>query len=286
MSPAVKAVLRQQYAHVMQKPKLVVFDVDGTLIGWDGHVSATTHDALANLRQLNIPIALATGRPLALGPLTLNEVGGADWMVCGNGSTLFQVSTGAMFRDNNLPIEIIEPAITSIRQQVPGIGLAIELSDAVIHEPGFDQRVPEPSQLPPVDDALAEWITDAKPVRRVMLYHDDYDSRLSELAQYVRAVIDDRCQVQEGGLPFVDFSPAGDDKAAALQVLVDHLGIDASEVIAFGDGGNDVEMLEWAGVGVAMGNARPEVQAIADAVTEHVSDRGVAAYLEPLWHSE
>lgn len=269
----------------MQKPKLVVFDVDGTLIDWDGTISEPTRRTLDKLRQQHIPIALATGRPHALGPLTIDEVGGADWMVCGNGSTLFDAHTMTMLRDHNLPTEIIEPAITALREQLHGIGIAIELSDAVIEEPGFARRVPEPSQLMPVTDALAMWLHDKKLVRRVMVYHDDYDNRLGELARLVRDVIDGRCQVQEGGLPFVDFSPAGDDKAAALQVLIDHLGIDAADVIAFGDGSNDVEMLEWAGVGVAMGNARPEVQATANAVTDHVSGMGVAAYLEPLWQS-
>jgi len=75
---------------------------------------------------------------------------------------------------------------------------------------------------------------------------------------------------------------AGESKAVALQVLVEHLGVDPTDVLAFGDGGNDVEMLQWAGVGVAMGNASDAVKATADAVTESVDSKGVAAYLDPL----
>ena len=88
--------------------------------------------------------------------------------------------------------------------------------------------------------------------------------------------------MQFGGLPIVDVSPRGDNKAVALEVLVDHLGISAADVVAFGDGGNDIEMLQWAGTGVAMGNAGSHVQDAADHVTATVEAGGVAAFLEPV----
>ena len=64
--------------------------------------------------------------------------------------------------------------------------------------------------------------------------------------------------------------------------MVEHLGVTAADVVAFGDGGNDIEMLQWAGTGVAMGNARPQVQAAANHVTTTVEQGGIAAFLQPL----
>ncbi len=267
---------------VVQIPKLVVFDVDGTLVDWDGNVSPSTATALSRLRSLEIPIVLATGRPFAVAEFTLDQVGGADWMACGNGAVLFDVTTGQILRDDCLPAEAVVPVIEQLRALLPGVGFAVDVGDVVFEEPGFGRRVPEANALPPVADVLAALPDDLAGVRRVIPFHDDYDDRLEDLAEIVASLIDERCQVQFGGLPIVDVSPAGNHKAVALQVLVDHLGFAATDAIAFGDGGNDIEMLQWAGTGVAMGNARPHVQAAADHVTSTVDDGGIAAFLEPL----
>jgi len=266
----------------VQIPKLVVFDVDGTLVNWDGVVTPATTAALNRLRALRVPIALATGRPMALAPLTIDQAGGADWMVCGNGSVVFDVPTGELIRDRSLPNEVVVPLIQALRQRLPGVGFAVELLTTLLEEPGFARRVPEDRVAPPVDDVLAAYLAAPEPVRRVIPYHDDYDDRLDELASIVSEFLDDRCQIQFGGLAIVDVSPSGDHKAAALQVLIDHLGIEAVDVIAFGDGSNDIEMLQWAGTGVAMGNADPATKAAADVVTGDVDAGGVAEYLRPL----
>ena len=266
----------------VQIPKLVVFDVDGTLVDWDGNVMASTARMLSQLRTLGIPITLATGRPMAVAEHTLDHVGGADWMACGNGSVLFEVATGQLLRDRCLPADVVLPIIHGMRTLLPGVGFAVELADSIIEEPGFSRRVPEPPVRPPVNDVVGALPDDLSSVRRLIPFHDNYDHRLDELAATVASLIDDRCQVQFGGLPIVDVSPRGDNKAVALEVLVDHLGISAADVVAFGDGGNDIEMLQWAGTGVAMGNAGSHVQDAADHVTATVEAGGVAAFLEPV----
>ena len=86
-------------------------------------------------------------------------------------------------------------------------------------------------------------------------------------------------------LPIVEVIPAGDNKAVGLEALVAHLGCTAADVLAFGDGSNDLEMLEWAGTGVAMANSADVTLAVADEVTADVRDGGVAVFLEPMLDS-
>ena len=82
---------------------------------------------------------------------------------------------------------------------------------------------------------------------------------------------------------WLDLGIKGVTKATGLQRLCERLGIDRSEVLAIGDAMNDVEMLEWAGYSVAMGSARPAIQAIADYVTSPVPGRGVIEVLDRLY---
>lgn len=237
---------------------------------------------LERIRSARIPMAIATGRPLALAEHTLQQIGGAGWAACGNGASLLEVATGRLYRDACLPAELVEPVIEGLRELVPGVGFAIETTDGVVEEDGFADRVPPSPHDPPVADALAVVQASGAGVRKIIPFHSDYDHRLSELAALTEGLIDDRCEVQYGMLPIVEVATAGEHKAVALQVLTDHLGITPADVIAFGDGGNDVDMLIWAGTGVAMGSARDEVKAIANVATESVEDDGVAIFLEPI----
>ena len=84
------------------------------------------------------------------------------------------------------------------------------------------------------------------------------------------------------GVTFVECTPEGADKALGLERLCTNLGIDRSEVVAFGDNNNDVSMLAWAGRGIAMQNATADAKAAADEITASNIDFGVAQVLERL----
>jgi hydroxymethylpyrimidine pyrophosphatase-like HAD family hydrolase len=98
--------------------------------------------------------------------------------------------------------------------------------------------------------------------------------------QVLQPVVPDGIELTSSGYGLVEVTGEGVHKAHALGVLCDRLGIEAAEVVALGDNRNDVEMLRWAGRGVAMGNALPAAVAAADARTAHHMDDGVAIVIE------
>ena len=102
------------------------------------------------------------------------------------------------------------------------------------------------------------------------------------LAGVVDELLDGLAHVTTSGAPFVELTPAGADKGAALARLAAELRIDASEVVAFGDNHNDLTMLRWAGRAVAMGNAVEAAKEAADEVTAHHADDGVALVVEAI----
>jgi hydroxymethylpyrimidine pyrophosphatase-like HAD family hydrolase len=89
-----------------------------------------------------------------------------------------------------------------------------------------------------------------------------------------------------GWTAWLDLAPVGVSKASGLQLVVDELGLTAADVLAIGDGRNDLEMLRWAARGVAMGQAVPEVHEAADASTDSVLEDGAAVEMDRWFGAE
>ncbi|MEM7093559.1 MAG: HAD family hydrolase [Actinomycetota bacterium] len=264
-------------------PKLVAFDVDGTLIDYEGRCTDRTRRALIELRAHGVATAIATGRPLASVPETLGQVGQVDFAVCGNGGVVVELATQRVIRRSSVPGGLVDIVVPEMRKRLDGVGVAIDIGDRTIEEPGFDRRLPPRTTVEPVDDAYAALGSPAPDVGRLIFFHDDFDAAIPELADIVRPLLDDRVEIFHGVLlPIVEVIPAGDNKAVALDALSRDLGIAVDGVMAFGDGTNDLEMLEWAGTGVAMANSADVTLAVADVVAASVDDDGVAVFIESL----
>lgn len=270
----------------MALPKLVAFDVDGTLVDFDGVCTDRTRSTLAQLREAGVHTAIATGRPRSSIDETLALTGPVDYAICGNGGTVTEVSTGRTIHQAVLPGPDVVELITAVRGDVANIGVAVELHDDTgLEEPGFDRRIVlRRDGVEPVLDVVAVMGDAAPDVQRVIFFHDDYDRDIFTLAERVDQHLSDRfamyCGVQ---LPLVEILPPGQNKGVAVATLAGHLGLDAVDVMAFGDGTNDIEMFEWVGRGIAMGPfCSPELLAVATAVTEPVAGDGVPNYLAQL----
>ena len=98
--------------------------------------------------------------------------------------------------------------------------------------------------------------------------------------QYIMSNVLTHCDANRWHPAFTDCIPKGTDKSVGIDIVCSHYGLDVSETMAFGDGGNDIGMLSHAGIGVAMGNASDEVKAAASYVTSSVDEDGIARALE------
>lgn len=269
----------------MNLPALAVFDIDGTLVGYDGRCSAATKEALAKLRTAGTTVLVATGRPMALVPATVKQLGGADYASGGNGATVMDLASGEILRDLTIEASVAKQAIVALREQLPGVGFAIECRKRVIEEPGFNRRVPVSSHENAVSDVLEHWEAPTEAVRRLVIFHDDYDQNLDGLAAIISGFLPQEYEVQYGGLNLVEVACANDDKVEAVKMLAERLNIAQQDIAAVGDGRNDIEMIRWAGRGYAMANAHPLVIEAANHVAGSVEVDGVAKLVES-WFSE
>jgi Cof subfamily protein (haloacid dehalogenase superfamily) len=256
--------------------RLAAIDLDGTLLRSDGTISPRTRAAIRAVRTKGIVVVIVTAR----GPASVTELArdaGIDGSaICSNGGLVLDLASGSVIRQRLLETELAIQLVRGLRERLPGIVFAVE-HEAFAHEPGFAAWDWEPPTGTRVDDAL---VLLADPATKLILRHTGHE--VEAIAAVARELAGDGATVVQSGGEAVEVTAAGVNKAAGLAEVAAELGIQAADVIAFGDYPNDVPMLAWAGRGVAVANAHAEVLAIADEVTASNDDDGVAIVLEQL----
>ena len=260
------------------RPRLVALAIDGTLLKWiEGagqtheQVAPAVHDAVRRAHDAGAHIVLASGRSphgmTTIADLLDLEGGEPAWVVASNGAVVFRYP----------PLEVVHeetfdarPAVEAILREHPGVLVAVE-------ERGIGYRVNRPFPAGELSGDMV--ITDvadlvAQHVSRVIIR--DPDSTAEDFLDLAGRLGLHGTDYVVGWTAWLDLAPVGVSKASGLAHVADRLGVAAADVLAIGDGRNDIEMLRWAGRGVAMGQAVEPVIAAADDVTGTVYEDGAA----------
>jgi Cof subfamily protein (haloacid dehalogenase superfamily) len=210
-------------------------------------------------------------RPYAL------EAGLDDPVVCYQGAVVAEPRSGKWLRHEPIPLELAREAIAALNEE--GFPLNCYVDDELyVAEitPGARQYADfQNLELHPVGDLL-EWL-DEPPTKLVVI---DDPEVLDDLKQRMVARFDGRLYISKSLPYFLEFASPDVTKAAGLTFLSEHLGFSRARTVAFGDGENDIELVEWAGYGVAVENAHDRVKEVADLVCPPVTEEGVAQVLE------
>lgn len=266
----------------METPRLVASDVDGTLLGVDERVSERTAAAVGRVLATETPFVLVTGRPPRWVPHVAAEAGADGYAVCANGAVLYDIGKDEVLWQRGLDPVLLGDIAAALDAAVPGVAYATERVGASANDPDVRAFVAE-QEYTNVWPESAGRLTRAEmfghPAVKVLARHKDMNS--GELAEAARAVLgDDVVVTYSSNAGLIEIAAAGVTKATGLLDVADRFGVAAADVVAFGDMPNDVPMLEWAGHGVAMGNAHPEALEVADEVTASHAEDGVAVILE------
>lgn len=251
-------------------------DLDGTLLRSDGTLDARTLRALEHIEATGALVVLCTARPARwLAPLA-PAAGRHGVVVCANGGVIWSVHDEAVLDQFPLAVEVAREVVARLRAVLPEGAWAVERAEAFAREPGYTPRWPVPDDT--VVDAI-DVLLSVAPVK-LMLRHPHLT--VADLAARAQEHVGHLVEItySSGEDALLEISAAGVSKASALAGVCAARGIGPEEVIAFGDMPNDLPMLVWAGHGVAVANAHPEVLAAADEVTAANDDCGVAQVLE------
>ena len=262
------------------KDSLFAFDVDGTLLNSHGELTRRTIAAIATASDQGATIALATGRSWSELDRVMEAIPEIEYAICTNGLEAYDRAGQCLYTEE-IPEGLVRNLVETIRTSVSGVSIGAGIGSELYAEPKvIDGLVPGIEIAP---NRVVNDIMDAlnPNVRDLLLYHPNYVDKLDELFSIISAAINDRrVDVVYSGLPMIEIVPAGSGKGTCLAWLSDHLQIKKEAVVAFGDGMNDLQMLSWAGTGLAMGQSSQKVKSVADRVIGLVDQEGIAEWIE------
>lgn len=267
--------------------RLVVLDIDGTLVGYDETVSARTVAAVQELRRLGVVVTLATGRRLRGTLDVADQLGISVPLILYNGSLVAESRPLTTLHVQTIAGDVARRMVDLIHDE----GQAAFVYRHTAEPPDVFYQVALPMHAGYVGDS--EYVACVADLRSACSAHEIIRVMTwGDAAPMDRAVA--RAKREFGlhettmivsdyrGYRNVEFYPPGASKASGIAVLAGRLGIGREEIVAIGDGCNDFEMIEYAGLGIAMGNACDELKRLADRVTGTVEEDGAATALEAL----
>jgi Cof subfamily protein (haloacid dehalogenase superfamily) len=236
-----------------------------------------TRTALAATRATGIHVLLVTGRMFQAVRGYALEAGLDDPVVCYQGAVVAEPVTGRWLRHEPIPLELAREAIAAINEEGFGLNCYVddELYVAEITPEARSYADFQNLELHPVGDLLA-WL-DEPPTKLVVINDPEV---LDELKQRMLARFDGRLYISKSLPYFLEFASPEVTKASGLEFLAEQLGFARERTVAFGDGENDIELVDWAGYGIAVENAHDDVKEVADLICPAVDEEGVAQVLE------
>ncbi len=263
---------------IRRRIRLVATDLDGTIVREDGTVSPRTLTAFDEVMAAGIRVVFVTGRPPRWMSGVTEATGHRGVAVCANGAYVYDLQTEQIVKTFPLDISSALTAAERLQRVLPSPAFAIETADGFGHEPAYEARwkVDPLLSIGPVRELID------RPVAKLLVRDESLDGdRMLTLA---RPALRDVAEVTHSNVNdcLLEVSALGVSKATTLQKLADSWGIDAAEVVAFGDMPNDLEMLQWAGSGYAMANSHPDVLAAVSLRAPAIHDEGVARVLQTL----
>ncbi len=247
----------------------------------DKTISQKTIDAIVRIQEAGVKVAIASGRCTAgimptARKIRLDEFGG--YIVSYNGACITNCQTGEVIYNINLPDGIVQEIYEFSKKEKTGI-MTYHNND-IIAENDADQYIQIDAKGCDIDIHVVEDFGKevTYPVNKCLLTGDpDFMAGVEPKAA---KAFEGRLSVYRSEDFYVEMMPLGIDKAYGLERLLERLGYEKSQMICCGDGFNDISMIEYAGLGVAMANASEEVRTSADYVAPHCDEDGLVDVIQ------
>ncbi len=263
------------------KYDLLVVDIDGTVVNSQRELTDRTRKAIIEVQKRGVKVAIASGRPTyGVKPLAdkleLAKYGG--YILSNNGGAIIDVVTNEAIHMVQMPMELIPDLYRELKDA--NCAIIFHDNEYVCSEDTDHEYVQSEAHLNKMKlrkvDNFVEAIT--KPIVKCLGCGDV--EAIKELEERLSAKYEGVLSIFRSEPYFLEIVPIGIDKGASIGMLLEHMGSSRERAIAFGDGFNDLTMIDFVGTGVAMSNAQQAVKDVAQAITKSNDEDGVADYIE------
>lgn len=269
----------------MKRPKLIALDMDGTMLDNDSRLTLRTKAALQAAQKAGIRVVVATGRMYPSAMIHINEIGIKSACIFYNGALIRDTESGKTLYEQNLGRELTAEIMSYFHERSWYIQMYTD--DLLVVEDDGDERCKYYESICGLKAvALGEkfWSCERDTAKLLGISFDK--EIFAKMCEAVKREFGSRIYHATSWNAFIEMVHPSVNKAAALRRVCELYGVAREEVMAIGDGGNDAEMVSWAGTGVAMGNARDAVKAAADIIAPPNTEDGAAQIIERLLVAE
>ncbi len=265
----------------MRTYSIVFLDIDGTLLDSRHQVMPCTHNHLKYLHGRGVPIVLCSARPPEGVNLVAGQVGLHGPKACYNGGLIFDENS-TILRDVGIDIQLAMDLKRFVSERIPELVVSAYLYNVWLAEDPRHPMIEQESEISgctPLKGSLEKAATAASHIHKLLCMGDAMRIRAlqNEIPRYFPQLMALRSKAT-----YLEILPQESTKGSAAQVLLAHYGLSAKQAVAFGDSDVDVDMLQYCGLGVAMGNAPRQVKEAADYVTASNDEEGVYIALNSL----
>lgn len=260
---------------------LIALDIDGTILHHDGYLAERVVSSIRAVVAANAHVMIATGRSIRDTLPIIEAVGlsrDGAYAVCCNGAITIQLDSSAPdgYRLHRVTTFDARPSVEILQRELPDLLIAVETPNDGVK---VNEHFPEPEFAASQRVVSPQELLEGEAVRVTVR---DLGSEPEDFAQVIAAAGLHGTNYSIGFSAWLDLAPEGVSKAYGLEEVRQLLGVDPLNTVAIGDQRNDLEMLAWAELGVAMGQAPQEVIAAANRTTGAVVDDGLADILDEL----
>lgn len=272
----------------MKQIKLVASDLDGTLLNKNKEITPRLFDALKKLDELGIYFVPSTGRPFGTVPQAIKELPFLKYVITSNGATIYDAAEQKNIIENYLPPEAVDTVI-EIARELPVITEYFIAGKAYIAKTIYDDLTPFDlteshvayikNSRTPVEDFWTEMKRNDAVLENINLVFKDMELRKEIWDKLKNLGV---ASVTAATTKNIEITSLSATKAKALEKLCEVLDLDRENVLAMGDGDNDMPMIQFAGIGVAMANGEEHIKQAADIIADDCNDFGAAKILEQI----
>ncbi|MEC9490806.1 MAG: Cof-type HAD-IIB family hydrolase [Halanaerobiales bacterium] len=258
--------------------KMIVFDLDGTLLDAEHQLQKKTIEAVKMIRKKGIRTLVATGRMYCSAKPHTDQLEIVDPIITYNGALVVDPQNQQQIFHAPIPLEIAKKITKMVVKNDYHLQLYIDDQLYVAEENKFTDRYEEISGIKANAVGNLDQFLSAEPTK-MLIIEEDKDKQL-EINHFLENNFENEIELSSSYPSFIEITKKNMSKAVPIKKLAADFDIKPEEIMIFGDGLNDLTMIKWAGKGIAMQNAHPELQEQADEMAPNHDDLGIARYLK------